>query len=675
MPNALATAVSPYLLQHKDNPVDWREWGQDALAEARARDVPIVLSVGYAACHWCHVMAHESFEDEASAAQMNRDFVAIKVDREERPDIDAIYQQALALLGQQGGWPLTMFLTPEAEPFWGGTYFPNEPRYGRASFPQILEQISRLWREERSKLDGNRAQLKAALAELARPEAGGPVDPANALAVAHAMAQQFDTIHGGLGGAPKFPQAPLLDLLWRAATLAGDRLIEARLLHTLRRICQGGIYDHLGGGFARYSVDAFWLVPHFEKMLYDNAQLLRLLARAWAISRDPLFARRMDETVAWLGREMLVEGAFASALDADSEGEEGKFYVWDQGEIRALLGDDSPAFELAYGVTGPGNFEGRNVLNRLHEPGLPPPGEDEMLARCRATLLQARATRVRPGRDDKVLADWNGLMIAGLVEAATVLHRPAWLELAAGAFCSVTRHMSEGDRLFHSWRAGQRLPQAFLDDYAQMAAAAVALFETQGGGQYLERAQAWVAVADREFKDRAGSYFQTAQGEDALLVRPRAAHDGPTPSGNATLAEVSVRLHHLTGEDAHRRRAEAIFAAFGGEIRSNPGGFGAMLSALLLHHHPVQIVIVGDPVDPATGSLWRAAAEAPVATRIMRTLVPGSSLPEGHPASGKGMVAGRPAAYICVGPACQPPISDAAALVNALARSARATFG
>ncbi len=400
MPNALAAATSPYLLQHQHNPVDWQEWNEASLARARAENRPILLSVGYAACHWCHVMAHESFEDAGTAAVMNRLFVNIKVDREERPDLDTVYQQALAVMGQQGGWPLTMFLTPAGEPFWGGTYFPPEPRYGRPGFVQVLEQVAELWHSGDQRIATNRQAIVQALRRLAAPEPGAPLPAAAAGETARRLAQRFDAVHGGLAGAPKFPQAPVLRLIWEEACRSGDPTLRHRVLHTLARIAQGGICDHLGGGFARYSVDAYWLVPHFEKMLYDNAQLLELLAGAHAATGEALFAARAAEIVAWLEREMLVDGAFASALDADSEGEEGRFYVWEAAEIDRLLGADAPAFRLAYGVTDTGNWEGRNILNRLHEPGLPSAADGELLARCRAILLAARdrAGSPRPRR-------------------------------------------------------------------------------------------------------------------------------------------------------------------------------------------------------------------------------------------------------------------------------------
>src|SRR5688572_8556442 len=379
MSNRLGEATSPYLLQHRDNPVHWQPWDEEALAAAREHDTPILLSIGYAACHWCHVMAHESFENPAIAALMNEHFINIKVDREERPDLDQVYQHALALLGQHGGWPLTMFLTPAGEPFWGGTYFPPESRYGRPGFPEVLETVARIWRDDRERVASNTTALKDALARLATPARPQELSPALVTETAQRLIQAFDTIHGGFAGAPKFPQAPLLHLLWRQALASNDQAVRQAVLHTLVNMCQGGIYDHLGGGFARYSVDALWLVPHFEKMLYDNAQLIALLSDAWADTKNPLFAARVLETVGWLEREMLVEDAFASSLDADSEGEEGKFYVWDAAEVDRLLGPDARAFRLAYGVTDAGNWEGKTILNRLHQLALGTPEQEAAL--------------------------------------------------------------------------------------------------------------------------------------------------------------------------------------------------------------------------------------------------------------------------------------------------------
>ncbi|MFZ1430025.1 MAG: thioredoxin domain-containing protein [Geminicoccaceae bacterium] len=670
MPNALAEATSPYLLQHRDNPVDWRQWDEATLAEARSLNKPILLSIGYAACHWCHVMAHESFEQPEIAALMNRLFVNIKVDREERPDLDTVYQQALAVMGQQGGWPLTMFLTPKGEPFWGGTYFPPEPRYGRPGMVQILEQVAALWQSGSERIESNRAAIVRALQNLSAPQSGDLPPATLAGQVARQMAEQFDTIHGGLAGAPKFPQAPLLRLVWEAGLRSRDATLCQQITHTLARMSQGGIYDHLGGGYARYSVDGHWLVPHFEKMLYDNAQILELLGAAWSASREPLFARRAEETVDWLQHEMMVEGAFASALDADSEGEEGRFYVWDASEIDRLLGDDAPAFRLAYGVTTAGNWEGVNVLNRLHAAGLPGAQDAERLSTDRAILHAARALRPRPGRDDKLLADWNGLMIAALARVSGQFARPEWLVIARSAFDAVLARMSDGDRLFHSWRAQRRLPMAFLDDYAQMSRAALALHEQTGAQRYLEQAQNWVHFCRAEFRDAVGGgFFLSPNVADGPIVRPKNAHDGPTPSANGTLAEVAAMLWHLTGEATYRTQAEDILSAFAGDAVHNPPAHATLLLAASLLAEPNQIVVVGDETTPGFDALFAAAAAAPVPTRILQRVGPQAVLPSDHPATGKSLLAGRATAYVCVGATCEAPINDPGALTARFAAS------
>ncbi|HSA82863.1 MAG TPA: thioredoxin domain-containing protein [Geminicoccaceae bacterium] len=668
MQNRLDAATSPYLIQHRDNPVHWQPWDAAALAAAQSADKPILLSIGYAACHWCHVMAHESFEDPAIAALMNEHFVNIKVDREERPDLDQIYQHALALLGQHGGWPLTMFLTPSGEPFWGGTYFPPESRYGRPGLPEVLQSVSRIWSEERHKVTSNTTALKDALARLAQPEAGAPVGPAFREQSARRLVQAFDTIHGGLGGAPKFPQAPILDLLWREALASGDQGMRHAVLHTLTNICQGGIYDHLGGGFARYAVDALWLVPHFEKMLYDNAQLLALLTDAFASTRNPLFAARAAETVAWLEREMLVDGAFASSLDADSEGEEGRYYVWDAAEIDRLLGADAAAFRLAYGVTDSGNWEGRTVLNRLHQPGLLAEEEEARLRASAAVLRAARSERVPPGRDDKVLADWNGLMIAALAAASAVFDRPDWLERARGAFAFITAQMVTDDRLAHSWRAGRTLDLAFLEDYANLASAALTLFEHTAERAYLRQAERWTEHLDADYLDReGGGYFQVPKDATDVLVRAKNAQDGPTPAGNGTLLAVLARLHLLTGERRYQERAEQLLAAFSGEAARNPAVHAALLSGTFLLDQPVQIVVIGSPADPACRALRRVALTAPLPAAVTLTLSPDEPLPAGHPAAGKAQIDDRPTAYVCPGQTCRLPVTDPQELASALA--------
>ena len=438
--NRLANETSPYLLQHKNNPVDWWPWGPEALAAAKKTSKPILLSVGYAACHWCHVMAHESFENDATARVMNELFVNIKVDREERPDIDQIYMAALHHLGEHGGWPLTMFLTPAGEPIWGGTYFPNTSRYGKPAFIDVLREIARLFRDEPGKIEQNRAALMEQLATVARRAGTATIGRTELDSAARQLGGIIDPVNGGTRGAPKFPQAALFELLWRAGLRTGEARYFAAVDITLDHICEGGIYDHLGGGFSRYSVDERWLVPHFEKMLYDNAQLLELLAIAYQRSGKTLYRRRAEETVAWLKREMTIgEGAFSASLDADSEGEEGKFYVWSYDEVIRRLGiEDGEFFARHYDVTPAGNFEGHNILNRLK----PQPRSDADEARLdalREKLLAARESRVRPGLDDKVLADWNGLMIAALVNAGLLFDEPSWIDMAGRAFDFIAR--------------------------------------------------------------------------------------------------------------------------------------------------------------------------------------------------------------------------------------------
>src|SRR5579864_1570668 len=567
--NRLGDETSPYLLQHKDNPVHWQGWGEAALAAAKAQDRPILLSIGYAACHWCHVMAHESFENPAIAGLMNDLYINIKIDREERPDLDAIYQHALALLGEQGGWPLTMFLSPDGEPFWGGTYFPPEPRWGRPGFPHLLRAVADTYRAKRDQIASNVAALRKGLSQLDAPQPGAAITLELIDRIAVQLLQEIDGVNGGIGAAPKFPQVPVLTLLWRAGC-RGNAAAKNAVLLTLDHICQGGIYDHVGGGFARYSVDARWLVPHFEKMLYDNALLIDLLTAAWQEEKKPLYAERVAETIAWLAREMRLEGGgFASSLDADSEHEEGKFYVWSEAEIDAALGARAARFKQFYEVSAGGNWEGHNILNRLaHLDRAADEIEAALAADC-ATLLAARSPRVRPGIDDKVLADWNGLMIAALANAASAFERRDWLDLATGAFAFVASAMSDTDgRLFHSWR-GRAQHRAIIDDYATMSRAAIALHEATGDHSYLDRARNWVAVAEKRYWDGRGGFFFTADDAEALIARSKNALDQPNPSGNGTLAAVLARLYYLTGDDSYRVRAQATLDAFAGEARRN----------------------------------------------------------------------------------------------------------
>jgi uncharacterized protein YyaL (SSP411 family) len=669
--NMLDRETSPYLLQHRDNPVHWQAWAPEVLSAAKAMGKPILLSVGYAACHWCHVMAHESFEDAETAALMNDLFVNIKVDREERPDIDAIYQSALHLLGQQGGWPLTMFLTPAGEPVWGGTYFPPDSRYGRPAFRDVLRRVRQVFDTEPATVEKNRTALTRALGDKAQPvrdKEGNPATVALSLdlvgKVAERVVQEVDLVNGGIGKAPKFPQTSTFLLIARAWLRSGSETFRRAVTVTLDRMCQGGIYDHLGGGFARYSTDEKWLVPHFEKMLYDNAQLIELLTLAARATHNPLYAQRVRETAEWVLREMIAHGGgFAATLDADSEGEEGKFYVWTEAEIDAALGTDSPAFKRAYDVTPEGNWEGHSILNRTDAHV-----DEALLARCRAVLLERRAKRVRPGLDDKVLADWNGMMIAALADAGAAFDEPHWIAAAVRAYRFVRDTLGADGRLRHSWRNGQLNRAGLLDDHVQMARAAVVLADVTGEAGYLEDAATWVALCERHFRDAAhGGYFLTADDAEGLIVRTRHAHDNATPAGNSVLAEVCARLWLMTGETRYRSLAEDILDSFAGELTRNFFPLATLLNAFETLVRAPQIVIVGNPDSADTLALRRAVFEAPQPDRVLTQLAPGAALPPSHPARGKDRVDGRATAYVCFGTACSLPITDAGALRQELA--------
>jgi len=665
--NLLGAESSPYLLQHRDNPVHWRAWGEAAFAEAKASGRPVLLSIGYAACHWCHVMAHESFENEDIAALMNDLFVNIKVDREERPDVDAIYQHALQLLGEQGGWPLTMFLTPEGEPFWGGTYFPSESRYGRPGFPQVLARIAEIFKDEPEKVTANAKALKEALGQLGKAEAGGQISIPVIDKVAAELVKMIDTDNGGIGGAPKFPQSTVLELLWRAYKRTGQEQFRDAVTVSLDRMCQGGIYDHVGGGFARYSVDAFWLVPHFEKMLYDNALLIDVLTMAWQETGSRLYADRVAETVEWLMREMVVEGGgFAGSLDADSEGVEGKFYVWTESELDAALGAGSDQFKKAYDVRLGGNWEGNTILNRSQRPELGDDALEEALKEARSMLLKVRAGRIRPGLDDKVLADWNGLMIAALANAGMAFGRNDWIDAATMAFVFVRDQMSVDGRLRHSWRGVAAHPST-LDDYANMTRAALALYEATAEPAYLEQAEHWIEVVDRHYRDEDGGYFFSADDVDDVLVRQKTAFDNATPAGNAVLTGVFARLFHLTGKEAYRDRADGLIAAFSGALQRNAFPLTTLLNSAELLQDAVQVVLTGDPADAATTAMREAILAASEPNRILLQLAPDMELPLGHPAHGKTAPKTGAAVFVCRGTTCSLPITDPAALSAELA--------
>jgi uncharacterized protein YyaL (SSP411 family) len=664
--NRLGQETSPYLLQHADNPVHWRPWGQDALDEAKASGKPVLLSVGYAACHWCHVMAHESFEDAETADVMNALFIPIKVDREERPDVDTLYMSALQLMGQRGGWPLTMFLTPEGEPFWGGTYFPKDSAFGHPGFKDVLKQVAAVYQDSPDKVRNNTGALVEALRKGLNQPNSSTAPAALAVPVVDQLTESLldhvDPEWGGLRGAPKFPVVFAFDALWRSYRRTGQTEKRDAVLLTLDRLCQGGIYDHLGGGFARYSTDAQWLVPHFEKMLYDNAQLIDLMTSVWQEVRSPLLQARVEETVEWLEREMIAEnGAFASSLDADTEGEEGRFYVWSEEEIDQVLGSNADAalFKRAYDVRPSGNWDGKTVLNRNFSDVGDEPALETKLYRARMLLLRERDKRTRPGCDDKVLADWNGLMIHALARAGSVFGRPEWVDLSRAAYDAVRDTMSRpGNRLGHSYRQGRLQSVAMLDDYAAMARAALTLHQITGLAAFLDHAKDWVAVVDADYWDEdAGGYFLTAADATDLILRSKAAQDNATPSGNGMMAVVLATLWHMTGDASYRRRAVAVidhFRAFA--LNTFPHG-ATLLHGFELLEEAVQVVIVGE--GTAAGALAEAALEAPAPGLILIRAPQPDALPANHPAHGKTTVDGLAAAYVCHGTVCSAAVTDA----------------
>ncbi|EJW13069.1 Thymidylate kinase [Rhodovulum sp. PH10] len=688
--NRLAHETSPYLLQHRHNPVDWWPWGPEALAEAERTGKPILLSVGYAACHWCHVMAHESFEDPATAAVMNELFVPIKVDREERPDIDQIYMAALHHLGDQGGWPLTMFLTPSGEPVWGGTYFPRVSRFGKPAFVDVLREVSRLFREEPEKIEQNRRALMGRLAHRAQAAGRPVIGLAELDRMAAQIAGAIDLVNGGLRGAPKFPQPTMLETIWRAGEREDARtgfahptnLFYDLVALTLERMCEGGIFDHLGGGFARYSVDDRWLVPHFEKMLYDNAQLLELLALAHARTGHELFRQRAEETVGWLLREMTTpEGAFCASLDADSEGEEGKFYVWTLEEIVGVLGpEDAARFAAHYDVEPAGNFEGKTILDRL--PGLDQAAQartglpfalhkyadariEADLAAMRQRLFDARSTRVRPGTDDKILADWNGLTIAALANAGTLLDVPASIDLARRAFAFVATEMTRHGRLGHSWRDGRLLFPGLASDYAAMIRAALALHEATGEKEFLDRAVAWQEAFDHHHQDvETGTYYLSADDAEGLVVRPSATTDDAIPNPNGLAAQNLVRLAVLTGDDRWRERADALLEGLLPRAADNLFGHLSVMNALDLRLRGLEIAIVGE--GPHIAALTGAAQHIPFGSRILFRAPSPEALPENHPARAQAAAAPEGAAFVCAGERCSLPVTTPEGLREAI---------
>jgi uncharacterized protein YyaL (SSP411 family) len=649
MANRLANETSPYLLQHKDNPVDWYPWGEEALARAREEDRPILLSIGYSACHWCHVMERESFEDPETAALMNERFVPIKLDREERPDIDAIYMEACQAMTGQGGWPLNVFLTPDQVPFYAGTYFPPEERHGMPSWRRVLTAVASAW-------DVNRDEIRASGEQMAERLSGGAalrpseddVDPAGLDAAVDQLRAAYDARNGGFGGAPKFPRASALELLLRR----GETEMTAG---TLRAMARGGMYDQVGGGFARYSVDAGWLVPHFEKMLYDNALLARAYLHGWQVIGDELFRTVCEETLDWMLREMRgPEGGFYSALDADSEGVEGRFYVWTVDELREVLGDEADAAIVYFGATPGGNFEGANILTRSGDP-------PERLDEIRRRLYKVRAERVWPGLDDKRLTAWNALAIGALADAGAVLERDDYVDAAASCAEFVLRDLRDGDgRLLRTYKDGKAKLNAYLEDHAFLVEALLSLYEATFDPRWFTAARETAdAMIARFADDERGGFFETSSDHERLVARRKDLEDNPIPAGNSSAAYGLLRLAALTGEHEYERRAVGVIRLLHTVAPRHPQAFAHLLQAIDFHLARVrEVALVGEDTRPL---------ERVVRGRFRPHIVLAGGERDGVPLlEGREPVDGRAAAYVCERFACQRPVTEPAELAALL---------
>ncbi|MGH8494571.1 MAG: thioredoxin domain-containing protein [Gammaproteobacteria bacterium] len=679
--NHLSTETSPYLLQHADNPVDWHPWGPQALERARSEGKPILLSIGYSACHWCHVMAHESFENAETAALMNELYVNIKVDREERPDLDRIYQVAHQVLTQRpGGWPLTMFLSPQDQtPFFGGTYFPPAPRHGLPAFSEILRRVAQYYGEHGAEIAKQNAALRDVFGRLSPEPASATAEltAAPLAATRAALEAEFDPQHGGFGGAPKFPHAPGIEVLLRSWQRSRhDGAPDERALHmatfSLQCMARGGIYDQLGGGFCRYSVDAQWQIPHFEKMLYDNGPLLALCAQAWQATGEALFERVTRETADWCIRDMQSpEGGYYATLDADSEGKEGRFYVWDREEVRQIVGDQ--AFDLVtrhFGLDGPPNFEGGwhlrvvqplTVISR--EGGRPVEELRGIVDAARAKLFEVRSRRVWPGRDEKILTGWNGLMIRGMAIAARALEEPAFAESATRALGFIRRELWHDGRLLASCKDGRAQLPAYLDDYAYLIDGLIELAQAGFSSDALNFAVELAEGVLAHFEDKkAGGFFFTADDHERLIHRPKPLGDDATPSGNGIAARAMLRLGYLLGETRYLEAAERTLRTGWEAMRRYPSGHATLTTALEEYLHPVETVILrGDAFALAA---WRDALTDYAPHRLVFSIPPEvADLPSGLAARS---ARDAPVAYVCRGTACTAPISSIVALEKAL---------
>ena len=665
MTNHLATSTSPYLRQHAGNPVDWYSWGSEALEKARQENKPIFLSIGYAACHWCHVMAHESFEDPSTAALMNSTFICIKVDREERPDLDDIYMAAVVTLTGQGGWPLSVFLTPTLEPFFGGTYFPPRPAHGLPAFNEVLRSVADAWTQDAVEIQRAGRQLVDHLQHAKKDQKTAPFRPEMLNQAAQTLVESCELFSGGWGPAPKFPQAMAIDFLLQRHA-AGDPAALKPALVSLERMARGGMYDVIGGGFARYSTTENWLVPHFEKMLYDNALLTQAYLHAWQISATPALRRVVDETLTFVARELRSpEGGFYSSLDADSEGQEGKFYTWTQAEIRAVLGDSDTFFESAYGLTPRGNWEGKTILQRVLDDAaladLFALNLDEtarQISARHASLLDARSARVRPATDDKVLTCWNGLMLSAFAQAARAFNDPTWLKIGQQNAAFLLSALSPSGRLARTWSGGKAGKEVFLEDYAALILGLLDLYQADFDPRWYVYAGELAEEMIGRFSDPAGGFFDTPDGAETLIARPKDIQDNATPSGNALAAQALLFLSAFSGQSSLRETAEKSFSLAASLAPRYPTAFARWLSAAQFNFNPVcQAAVIGDFSDPRTRSLL---ANINAAFRPNLILAAAAyPLPQGSPAllDQRSMVNGQPTAYLCENFVCQLPVT------------------